>query len=180
MSVQPRQARVFAALMISMAAGTLVLMNLGSNPPAAGAFCLSTYHHLVPVEKTILSRAAQHPDRWTHIAIYYNGTKSGNIEPLVPLNGPPGMEDVNCHFVICNGLGGGDGQIQTTEKWQTQSSVIQDQTWRGRTTIRICIIADGKTTRPTDFQIKRVEALVELLCRKFEIRPENVYYPNDW
>jgi len=180
MSVRPREARIFAALMISMTAGAIVLMILGSNPPSAGAFCLSTYHHLDPIETTISSREVQNPGRWSRIEIYYSGTQSGNIEQLISLNGLPGLGSVNCHFVICNGLGGGDGQIQTTEKWQTQSSVIQDQTWRGRTTIRICIIADGETVHPTDFQIKRAEALVELLCRKFEIGSEKVYYPSDW
>jgi phosphoribosyl-AMP cyclohydrolase len=180
MSVRPREARVFAALMISMAAGTIVLMVLGSNPPSAGAFCLSAYHHLDPVEKTILSQAAQYSSRWNRIEVYYSGTKSGNIEQLTSLRGLSGHEDIDCHFVICNGLGGGDGQIQSTEAWQKQASAIPERSWRGRATIRICIIADGKTTPTTDFQRKRTEALVELLCREFEIRPNSIYYPSDW
>jgi hypothetical protein len=28
--------------------------------------------------------------------------------------------------------------------------------------------------------MKRTEALVEMLCRKFEITPDSVYYPSDW
>ena len=43
-----------------------------------------------------------------------------------------------------------------------------------------CVIADGKDTRPTEGQIKRVQVLVEGLCRQFHIRPESVYYPLDW
>ena len=50
---------------------------------------------------------------------------------------------------------------------------MPDQTWYGSgQTIRICVIADGKTTLPTDFQIKSVKALVEELHRKFNIQPE--------
>jgi len=90
-------------------------------------------------------------------------------------------EDINCHFVICNGLGGDDGQIQVSIKWQRQWSAISGQTWYGNEqTIRICVIADGKAASPTDAQIKRVESLVEGLCRKFNIQPRTVYYPNDW
>ena len=181
MSNQPRVAKVLAALLISMTVGAIVLMALGNNPPSAGPFCLSIYYRLDPVEKAILSRSYQSPSRWNCIEIYYSGTKAGNIEQLVSLNGLASPEDINCHFVICNGLGDGDGQIQPTEKWQRQWSIIPGRTWYGSgRTIRLCIIADGKTARPTDFQIKRTEALVEKLCRKFDIRPQTVYYPGDW
>ena len=83
---------------------------------------------------------------------------------------------VNCHFVICNGRVGHDGQIEPTEKWQYQSLVEH----YSKQTIRICVIVDDKAKIPTDFQIKRAEALVEKLCRKFNIQPESIRYPDDW
>ena len=181
MSNQPRVAKVLAALLVSMTVGAIVLMALGNNPPSAGPFCLSSYYRLDPVEEAISSRAAQSPGRWNCIEIYYSGTKAGNIEQLASLNGLTDSEDINCHFVVCNGLGGSDGQVQPSEKWQRQWSIIPGRTWYGSSqAIRICIIADGKTTRPTDFQIKRTEALAEGLCRKFSIQPQYVYYPSDW
>ncbi|MEE9370553.1 MAG: N-acetylmuramoyl-L-alanine amidase [Sedimentisphaerales bacterium] len=179
MSVQLREAKVFAALLVSMTTGIIVLMALGNKPPAAGAFCLSSYYCLDPIEKSIGSRAVQSPNRWNCIEIYYSNTKAGNIEQLASLNGLTSPEDINCHFVICNGLGSNDGQIQSTENWQRQWSIIPGRTWYGSDqTIRICIIADGKTTTPTNFQIKRVEDLVEELSRRFDIQPQHIYYPN--
>ena len=181
MSIQSREEKIFAALLVSITAGAIVLMALGNNPPPAGAFSLSLYHGLDPIKKAILSRSAPSPGRWNCIEIYHSGTKAGNIEQLASLSGLASPEDINCHFVICNGLGGDDGQIQPTEKWQRQWSVAPGRTWYGSgQTIRICIIADGKTTLPTDFQIKRVEELVEGLHRKFNIRTESIYYPKDW
>lgn len=180
MSVQPREAKVFAALVVSMTVGTAVLMALGDNPPSAGAFCLSNYYHLEPIEKVIASQTVQSPDRWNRIEIYYSGTKAGNIKQLSSLKGL-NPEDIDCHFVICNGLGAADGQIQQTEKWRKQLSVIPDRARdKSGRTIRICIIADGKTILPTDFQMKRQDALVEGLNRKFNIQLESIYYPNDW
>ena len=183
MSNQPRVAKVLAALLVSMTTGAVVLMALGNNPPSAGLFSLSSYylHHLDPVEKAIRSHTYQSPGRWGRIEIYYSGTKAGNIEQLASLSGLASAEDINCHFVICNGLGGGDGQIQPTEKWQRQWSIISGQTWYGSgQTIRICVIADGKTTHPTDSQKRRTQVLVEELRRKFGIQRESVYYPSDW
>ncbi len=181
MSNQPRVEKVLAALLISMTIGAIILMALGNNPPSAGPFCLSSYYRLDPIEKAILSQAAQSPGRWNRIEIYYSGTKAGNIEQLAALNGLTSPMDINCHFVICNGLGGDDGQIQPTEKWQRQWSIIPGRTWYGSSrTIRLCVISDGRATHPTNFQTKRTEALVEGLCRKFGIAPNSIYYPNDW
>ena len=188
-----RQAKVFVILLVSMTVAAIILMALGNNPPSSGAFCLSRYYRLDPVENAIMSRAVQTSGRWNCIEIYYSGTKAGNIEQLASLRDLANAEDIGCHFVICNGLGGGNGQIQPTEKWQRQY-LIRTRTKNGpqQTTplvwdeirnlnaIRICVIADGKTARPTDFQIKSVEALVEALHRKFSIRPESIYYPGDW
>ncbi|MGB2809983.1 MAG: hypothetical protein WBC22_19750 [Sedimentisphaerales bacterium] len=178
MSNQPRVAKVLAALLVSMTAGAMVLMALGDNPPSAGLFSLSIH---IPVEKAIRSRTSPSPRRWGRIEIYYSGTKAGNIEQLASLGGLASAEDINCHFVICNGLGASDGQIQPTEKWQNQWSIIPGRSWYGSgQTVRICVIADGKTAHPTDSQKRRSQALVGELQRMFGIQPESVYYPSDW
>jgi hypothetical protein len=178
---QARVAKVLVLLLASMTIGAITLLALGHNPPSAGPFSLWTYYRLDPVKKAISSRAAQSPDRWNRIEIYYSATRSGNIEQLASLNGLSSPDDNNFHFCLCNGLGAEDGQIQTTEKWQRQWSLIPDRTWYGSSqTIRICIIADGKTVYPTDSQIKRLETLLDGLCRKFHIQPESIYYPSDW
>jgi len=178
---QARVAKVLATLLGSMTVGAIILMALGHNPPSAGPFSLWTYYRLDPVKKAISSQTAQSPDRWNRIEIYYSGTQSGNIEQLASLDGSAGPEDINCHFCVCNGFGGNDGQIQPTERWQRQSSAVSGRTRYGSSqTIRICVIADGKTTHPTGSQVKRIQVLVEGLCKTFRIRPESVYYPNDW
>lgn len=186
MIVESREAKVFAALAISMTVGVVILQALGNNPPSAGAFCLSRYTRAVPVEEAVLSRAAQPAGRWGSIEIYYSGTMSGNIQQLAFLSGLGNPEDINCHYVICNGIGGSDGQIQPTEIWQRQQPVNPDwlshqpQVGSVERTIFICVIADGETTRPTEMQIEITEALVKRLCRKFAIQSESVHYPGDW
>jgi hypothetical protein len=205
---QSRETKVLVVLGISITLGAIILNALGHNPPSAGAFCLSSYYRLGRVEESILSRAAQSPGRWNRVEIYYSGTESDNIEQLDSLSNTAGPEYIKCHFVICDGRIGRNGQIQPTEKWQRQSSVNVAENWdfkpvsesassdlskydrptnlcktpthHNENTIYICVIADGKTSPPTDSQIKRTEALVEGLCRKFKIQPEAIHYPDDW
>jgi len=172
MSNQPRVVKVLAALLISMTVGAFVLMALGNNPPSAGPFCLSAYYRLDAVDHAIQSRACQVPHRWDVMEIYFSGTKRGSLQQ------PAGTADLNCHFLICNGVGGGDGEIQASELWQKQWSLPPSRMWQGTgKTIRICLIGDG-VAAPTDSQMKRLEMLLEALCRKFGLSADSVCLPS--
>lgn len=184
-----REKKVLLILGISITLGAVILNALGYNPPSAGAFCLSRYYLLGSVKRAIGSRADQFQDHWSRIEIDYSSIESGNIEELVSLSDPDGPEEVKYHFIICNGNGGHDGLIQPTEKWQNQSSIIAGQSANDEPifcetpieqTIYVCVIADKETSFPTNFQIKRTEELVEVLCRKFNIQPESISYPDSW
>jgi len=174
---QVRVAKVLAILLASMTTGAIVLMAMGHNPPSAGPFSLWTYYSLDPVKKAISSRAVQSANNWNSIEIYYSGTQTGNIEQLASLSGLANPDNINCHFCLYNGFGGSDGQIQTTKKWQKQSSATSADSNK---TIRICIIADGKTKHPTDCQLKRIQVLVDALCKKFHIQFSSIDYPSEW
>jgi hypothetical protein len=163
-----------------MTAGAIVLMVLGNNPPSAGPFCLSTYYRLDSIDNVVRSRACQSPNRWDSIEIFFSGTKAGSVERFAAARGLSTPADLNCHFVLCNGLGAADGEIQTTEKWQKQWSIQPGQTWQGsERTIRVCLVGDRRAALPTDYQLKRLEILLEALCRKFHIPAEAVYLPRD-
>jgi hypothetical protein len=181
MSDQPRVAKVLFVLFISMTACAAVLLAINGKPPSAGPFCLSTYYRLDPVEDAVWSQATQSTSRWNCIEIYFSRTKAGNIEQLASLAGYTSSDQIDCHFVICNGLGGTDGEILSTKKWQRQWSVIPSRDWYGTPqTLRICVVGDGEETPASNAQIRRVEALVEKLSRRFRIEAESVYYPINW
>ena len=181
MLFQHRNTKVFAAALISIGIGAIVLEALGSAPPPAGAFSLSGYYHLAPVKKVISYNVTRTSRHWERIEINYSGTNAGNIKQLAALNGLVSPEDLDCHFVVCNGLGADDGQIQPTARWQGQWSISPVRvSYGGVQVIRICVIADNKSVYPTNFQRQRTEALVEVLSRKFDIQPASIYYPNNW
>jgi hypothetical protein len=181
MSVQSRDAKVFAALLASVTVGAVVLMAMANSPLSVGAFCLSNYNRLDPVEKAVISKPRALPGRWSTIRIYYGsveGEGGGNADSLSVLRDPA---ITNCHFVVCDGRFGEDGQIQPTEKWRRQLSITPDRTGRaGGKTIYVCVIAERKRGGPTECQVKRTEALAEELYRTFEISPEFIVYPRDW
>ncbi len=173
MSNQPRVVKVLGALLVSMTVGAFVLMALGNNPPSAGPFCLSAYYRLTSVDQAVQSKACQTPNRWASIEIFFSGAKGVSARQAAEIAD-------NCHFVIGNGSGSDDGEIQPTEQWQKQYSIQPGRTWQGSgKTIRICLVGDGVQTMPTDYQLKRLEMLLEVLCRKFHIAADSVFLPTD-
>jgi hypothetical protein len=178
MSKQPRVVKVLAALLVSMTTGAIVLMVLGNNPPSAGPFCLSAYYRLGSVDRVVRSHACQSPNRWSSIEIFFTGpATAAAIEHLTAARRSHRSPELNCHFVIGNGHQSGDGEIQATEKWQEQRS---SKGYRGsEQTIRICLIGDGRRSRATDYQLKRLEMLLDVLCRKFNVPADSVYLPRD-
>jgi len=180
MTNQLRVWKVLLVLLISMTSGAIILMALGNNAPSSGAFCLSSYYQLESAELAVASRTAASPDRWSRVEVFYSNTRGGDIDWLAARTGLSEAKDLNCHFVICNGLGGNDGDILKTEKWQHQASVVPLQNWYSASqTIRICVVADGKQSLPTDCQVKRAATLVRFLSRKFQITTDNILYPGD-
>ena len=194
MTAQSRQTKVLVALLVSIVLCTTILNVLGHNPPSAGAFCLSQYYRLIPVEKLIRSREVQRPRYWKWIEIYYSESGSGNrvvsgsdiqVEQTGSLSSVSNQEDIDCHFIIYNGLTGHDGQIKPTEKWNRQlpaNRPADNNKRRARQseqTIYISIVTNGQNPQFTNFQIKRAEVLAEELCREFNIQSESILYPDN-
>lgn len=180
MTNQLRVWKVLISLLISMTSGTIILMLLSENPPSAGAFCLSSYYKLAPTDTAVQSQITQSSESWKRIEVFYSSTRVGNIDWLSTLSGLSDPKELGCHFVICNGKGGDDGEIQTTEKWQRQLPVTPERNWGNEDeTIRICVVAEQQSSRPTNYQVKRVDALISTLARRFSIPVQSIHYPGD-
>jgi len=173
MTAQSRETKVLVVLLVSIIVCTIILNMLGHNPPSAGAFCLSQYYRLVPVGKLVRSREVSRSRFWKWIEINYREDGSG-------------QDEIDCHFIIYNGLTGHDGKIKPTEKWNKQlpanrpAETNKRRAWQSEQTIYIGIVMDSQNTQPTNFQIKRAQVLIEELCREFNIKSESVLYPNSW
>jgi hypothetical protein len=195
MTAQSRQTKVLVTLLVSIIVCTIILNMLGHNPPSAGAFCLSQYSRLVPVDKVVRSRDVRRRGYWMGIEVYFCECKASNrvvsnsnlqSEKFNLQSNISSQEGNSCHFIIHNGFNGHDGQIEPTVKWNTQlpadRSAGSNKQPAGRNvqTIYICVAMNSQSTQPTNFQIKRAQILIDKLCREFNINSESVFYPNNW
>jgi hypothetical protein len=166
---QARTTKVLIALTASMTVGGFILMSLDNHGPARGAYSLASYLRLDPVEEVVLSSLRTQKTAWTGIEIYYSGTAQGNLNQMFS-EGKTGF-----HFLVCNGHGAEDGQISFTPYWTSQKYMDPSDS-----TIRIYVVANRNTNPVTGSQWKRTSALVDSLCRNFNIPAEKIRYPSDW
>src|SRR5687767_8175282 len=102
-------------------------------------------------------------NRWKHIYIHHSRTASGNALTLGQASG--GVGD---HFVIGNGDGCMDGEIQISQRWNQQLPAAPpaganavEPAWSQ--SISICVVGDFDSTVPTPTQIRRLTQLVNAL-----------------
>ena len=109
------------------------------------------------------------PARWKSVQVEYSNTKAGDVGSLSMVNGCASSDELNYHFVICNGLGKTqDGLIQPTYRWQQQRPCISDQSWNGDPgIIRVCVI--GTDDSKTEMQDKSIGNLISGLASNFNV-----------
>ena len=165
MTIAARQTRVFVTLLLSMSIGIAVLKVLGTKPSSADAFCLYDYYQLEPVEKLILPEGSRPLNRWERIEIFLSAAEPENEKQKQIANSK--MD--NCHFIVCNGITGSNGQIVPAEKWQSQQPVLSVRS-QNHNTIYICVVTNSQLSVPSDLQITRTEDLAMQLARRFDVR----------
>lgn len=173
MASQNRTVAVLFTLLAAMTGGAMVLMALDNYAPSAGAYSLSSYLRLDPVEEVVGKSLQTSPGQWVGIEVFYSQTRGGNLQELPLLAGLAGGQSPQFHFLVCNGTGAEDGIIQPSPQWNQQAASGPDGI------IRICVIGDGQTPA-TNSQVQRTNSLVETLIRSFSIGPRQIRYPGNW
>ena len=171
-STTKRKLIVFVALCGSLTATALLLQLLSPVPEQPQAYrTLSSVNSMEAVTRTIMS--GPQTRNWKYIFIHHSKTPDGDAQSI-------GETELGDHFVICNGDGGIDGDVQTGRRWANQLPALAP---RGASSIRndcisICLVGDFDHARPTPAQIRRLGQLVSNLQSNHKIAGSNVLVAN--
>ena len=110
--------------------------------------------------------------QWKYIFIHHSQTPSGNAATLAAR--PGGLGD---HFVIGNGSGCVDGEIQIGHRWAAQ---LPPGRTPGLATVRpdcvsICLVGDFNRSAPTATQRLRLAQLVTTLQKQLAIPGSSIH-----
>jgi hypothetical protein len=173
-SSSQRRVIVFGSLLAVMTATSALLLALAPAPLTAGAasslFAVGTPDSLDAIFQT---SAPMEKGHWRHVYIHHSQTDSGSAATLGESHF--GLAD---HFVIGNGDGCGDGEVQIAQRWQRQTAAgqvpglasINDRC------VSICLIGDFTHARPTPTQVLRLTQLLTALQSRCEIPASEVHF----
>ncbi len=162
---------MFVSLMGTVAF-TILLLAILAPPPLTGTLWQTLFAFDAPasLEAIFQTQVPVAPNRWASIFIHHSRTLSGDAVGLA--------QQLGCsdHFVIGNGDGCVDGEIQMTQSWNHQQSIplAPDQSRIDPGCISICIVGDFDHTRPTAAQQRRLAQLVSILQSRLGIPASGV------
>ena len=88
-----------------------------------------------------------------------------------------GWDELGYHFVIGNGQGAGDGEVQVGSRWKKQKHGAHCKTpdnYYNDHGIGICLVGDFTKRGPTVRQLASLRQLVEFLCDRCNIAAHGI------
>ena len=164
---------VFASLVGLLTGTSALLLALAPAPlrpdSAASLFALDAPRSMDAIFDTANPVAA---GRWKYVFVHHSQTASGNAATLAAR--PGGLGD---HFVIGNGSGCVDGEIQVGHRWAAQ---LPAGATPGLAAVRpdcvsICLVGDFNRAAPTPTQRLRLAQLVTTLQKQLAIPGGSVH-----
>jgi hypothetical protein len=126
------------------------------------------------------------PRNWTWIVIHHTASSHGSVESINAAhlqrrdrNGNP-WRGIGYHFVIGNGNGMGDGEIEPTFRWRQQlpgAHAGEDE--HNQHGIGIALVGNFELGPPTPAQMAAVTRLVAVLRARYGIEKGNVLRHSD-
>lgn len=168
-----RKVVVFASLLAAMTATGALLLALAPAPLAPGAVSsLAAVGQSQSLDVIFDTPVPLRDGRWQYVFIHHSKTDGGNAATLGESAG--GLAD---HFVIGNGAGCGDGEVQIAQRWHRQGAAGRMSGLESidPSCVSICLIGDFNRARPTPTQILRLSQLVTALQARCGIPAANVH-----
>lgn len=167
---------VWASLIVSLSLVSGLLFALDPTPhaPAIGPVLTVLDPSPDDLDGLLATRQPVEAGRWDSIIICHSRQGHGNAETLGRQHQTQGLDGLAYHFVIGNGDGAYDGEIQAGYRWSRQ----RDGAVRSRA-ITVCLIGDHDRAKPTGDQMEQLVKLVTNLQKRFDIGADRVLLHRD-
>ena len=115
---------------------------------------------------------------WKYIVVHHSATNVGSVNAFHRFHTKQGYGGIAYHFVIGNGNGMKDGEVQGTFRWDQQISGthVSVNAWDYNVFgIGICLVGNLEKTKPTKAQRLALKKLITKLQRAHRIKNKNIF-----
>jgi hypothetical protein len=172
-----RKIVVLTSLVALLSLASALLLALAPPPLVAEGYnSLSASDHGPFLDEIFKTAVAAKPEQWKFIYLHQSATTSGNASTLArPESG------VCDHFIIGNGNGCQDGELEVSPRWNNQQAAAAPLgvDHIEPSCISVCIVGDFDHSMPTPVQLRRLTELVSTLQTQFRIGADKVILLSD-
>jgi hypothetical protein len=114
---------------------------------------------------------------WKWIVIHHSATPAGSAAFFDRAHRQKGWDELGYHFVIGNGTGSRDGQIEVGPRWPKQKWGAHAKTADNQFNdygIGICLVGNFEIDRPTAAQVRALAKLTAYLMQTYHIPADHV------
>ena len=122
------------------------------------------------------------PRKWRHIVLHHTATSAGSVESIHEAHIGRGWDGIGYHFLIGNGKGMDDGEIQSTFRWREQMHGAHAKSSNNEYNeygIGICLVGNFQESDPSDAQLASVKRLVSVLKHEYQLTESQVVAHRD-
>ncbi len=115
--------------------------------------------------------------RWECIVVHHSGTSGGSAREFHNAHLNRGWDELGYHFVIGNGTGSSDGEIEVGSRWYKQKHGAHCRTpgnYHNEHGIGICLVGNFERSYPSAKQMASLKKLVAFLMTKCQIPASRV------
>jgi hypothetical protein len=163
---------VLAGLLGSMSLTSMLLLVLAKGPLPAdprSVVLLQAVDSQLSDQQIFQTARPLEAGRWRYIYIHHSATRRGNALSLGPQR-----REMGDHFLIGNGDGCPDGEIQVGRRWVQQLRGEPDGAELADDCISICLVGDFDHAAPTSAQLLQLQNLVQILRQRLLIPHDRV------
>jgi len=137
-------------------------------PRASTPLKIEAYKPVIPKDVEQIVGRKNYAYKWRYITIHHSATLEGNAETFDRNHRKRRMGGLFYHFVIGNGSGSPDGEIEVGWRWRKQCPVNRPRD------IQICLVGDFNRQKPTPSQFDSLIKLITVLRKQYNISLNNI------
>jgi hypothetical protein len=116
---------------------------------------------------------------WQFIVVHHSATATGSAGEFDRMHKAKGWDELGYHFVIGNGTGSGDGEVEVGGRWPKQkhgahTKVVGHPEYNDLG-IGICLVGNLDVAHPTEAQMQSLSRLVRFLRDRYDVPRGRIY-----